>query len=447
VGFATLRAILKLWLGFSPSRSGIYSAGNGPAMRSALLGVFFAGDPERRWAYVRASTQCTHTDPLAESAAQAVAETAAWLVTESEDLGALCETLCACSTAAGWTDAMGTLFEALAGSAKVSDFALALGAGAGVSGYCLKSVPVAIYAALRHRHDFRTAISEAISCGGDTDTVAAITGALVGAHVGPDGLPEEWLRGLRDWPLSRPVLQALGEKLARQETASQPAGPIAFCRAAVPVRNFFFLLAVLMHGFRRLLPPYSKFLAMNEKDKTRTSKFLSLVLRHEPEKIGLQLDAAGWVEVEVLLTALARHGKPLNRPGLETIVATSEKKRFAFSEDGRRIRASQGHSVEVELGYSAQTPPDRLYHGTATRFLEAIRREGLIKGERHHVHLSREQETARQVGMRHGKPAILIVDSAAMHASGHAFFLSENGVWLTAHVPAEFLQFEGEASL
>jgi putative RNA 2'-phosphotransferase len=180
---------------------------------------------------------------------------------------------------------------------------------------------------------------------------------------------------------------------------------------------------------------------MNEKQRTRTSKFLSLVLRHEPQRIGLQLDPAGWVDVDVLLAACRNHGTLIEREELDEVVATSEKKRFAFSDDGRRIRASQGHSIEVSLGYTPQTPPPRLFHGTTTRFLDSIRHEGLTKRERHHVHLSADTETAHNVGNRHGKPAILIVRADAMHVAGHAFFLSENGVWLTDSVPATFLEF------
>ncbi|MEA3207406.1 MAG: putative 2-phosphotransferase [Chthoniobacter sp.] len=180
---------------------------------------------------------------------------------------------------------------------------------------------------------------------------------------------------------------------------------------------------------------------MNEKQRTRTSKFLSLVLRHEPQRIGLELDLNGWAEVEALLAACRQHGTPIERAELEEVVATNEKKRFAFSGDGRKIRASQGHSIEVSLGYASQVPPQRLFHGTATRFLASIRAEGLRKGERHHVHLSADEETAREVGQRHGRPAVLVVKAEAMLALGSSFFLSENGVWLTDHVPVEFLEF------
>lgn len=180
---------------------------------------------------------------------------------------------------------------------------------------------------------------------------------------------------------------------------------------------------------------------MNDKERTRTSKFLSLVLRHEPEKIGLKLDAAGWVDVEALLAACSRHGRPLKLDQLQEVVSTNEKKRFAFSEDGRHIRASQGHSVGVELGYEPQTPPAKLFHGTASRFVDSIRADGLRKGERHHVHLSTDERTALKVGSRRGESVILTLDATAMATQGHQFYVSDNGVWLTDHVPAGFIAF------
>lgn len=172
---------------------------------------------------------------------------------------------------------------------------------------------------------------------------------------------------------------------------------------------------------------------------TRISKFLSLVLRHEPEKAGLTLDSAGWVAVDDLLRGLASTGHRITRDELEVVVAQNDKKRFAFSEDGTRIRASQGHSVEVELDYAAATPPEGLFHGTADRFLDSILACGLMKAQRHHVHLSAERATAVKVGGRHGRPVILQVNAGAMHRAGHAFFRSANGVWLTDHVPVQFL--------
>ncbi len=174
-------------------------------------------------------------------------------------------------------------------------------------------------------------------------------------------------------------------------------------------------------------------------DDVRLSKFLSLVLRHEPWKIGLELDAAGWVEVDALLAACGRHRVTLTRERLEQIVTDSDKQRFAFDEARQRIRASQGHSVSVELGYEPMTPPEKLYHGTVAKFLDAIRVQGLIKGARHHVHLSADETTAGKVGQRRGAPVILVVDAAAMHRAGHAFFRSANGVWLVEHVPPQFI--------
>lgn len=180
---------------------------------------------------------------------------------------------------------------------------------------------------------------------------------------------------------------------------------------------------------------------MTDKDAIRTSKFLSLVLRHEPERVGLKLGDAGWVGVDELLEAVSRHGKSLTLDELKHIVATSDKKRFAFSDDGQRIRASQGHSVEVDLQYPPQTPPEILYHGTATRFLDGIRKDGLQKMGRHDVHLSAETKVTVQVGSRHGKPALLTIRAGEMHRAGFVFHCSANGVWLVDHVPSQFIEF------
>jgi putative RNA 2'-phosphotransferase len=169
------------------------------------------------------------------------------------------------------------------------------------------------------------------------------------------------------------------------------------------------------------------------------SKFLSSVLRHNPGKIGIELDPAGWVDVDVLLAALKRRGRRIDRARLEYVVANNNKKRFEFDESGARIRASQGHSVPVDLGYEPCVPPEKLYHGTATRSLDSILSEGLLPGRRHHVHLSVEIETATKVGARHGKPAVLIVAAARMHEDGCEFFRSTNGVWLTEHVAPKYL--------
>jgi putative RNA 2'-phosphotransferase len=180
---------------------------------------------------------------------------------------------------------------------------------------------------------------------------------------------------------------------------------------------------------------------MTDKEAIRTSKFLSLVLRHEPERVGLKLGEAGWVGVDELLKAVNSHGVSLSLDQLKHIVATSDKKRFAFSEDGQCIRASQGHSVEVDLQYLPQTPPETLYHGTAVRFLDSIRQQGLQKMERHDVHLSAETKLTLQVGGRHGKPVLLTIRAGDMHRAGFVFRCSANGVWLVDHVPPQFIEF------
>jgi putative RNA 2'-phosphotransferase len=173
---------------------------------------------------------------------------------------------------------------------------------------------------------------------------------------------------------------------------------------------------------------------------TETSKFLSFVLRHQPEAIGLALDREGWASVDALIQAAQAQRPGLNRALIDQVVATSDKQRFELSADGSRIRAAQGHSsASVAIGYAALTPPDRLYHGTATRFWPAIQTQGLRAGQRQYVHLSTDPATATQVGARYGQPLLLTVDAAAMHARGHVFHQASNGVWLTAAVPPEFV--------
>jgi putative RNA 2'-phosphotransferase len=173
---------------------------------------------------------------------------------------------------------------------------------------------------------------------------------------------------------------------------------------------------------------------MQEKDMIRLSKRLSRHLRHAPEEIGLTLDGAGWVEIDVLLAAL---GRGVTRAQVLEVVARNDKQRFAI--DGERIRASQGHSVAVELDLPVAEPPPVLYHGTVAKVLPEIRRDGLLPMNRHDVHLSATTETAERVGARRGKPVVLTVDAAAMRADGHEFRVSANGVWLTPHVPPRYL--------
>lgn len=171
------------------------------------------------------------------------------------------------------------------------------------------------------------------------------------------------------------------------------------------------------------------------------SKFLSLLLRHQPDAVGLQLDAAGWVSVDQLVEKCREHGRQLTNDIVLEIVATSSKQRFALSDDGRRIRANQGHSIDVELDYEQCEPPSVLYHGTVAAHLESIRKSGLLRMERHHVHLSFDEATARIVGKRRGKPIILKIAAKQMHLDGYVFVRSTNGVWLTETVPAKYIAF------
>ena len=171
----------------------------------------------------------------------------------------------------------------------------------------------------------------------------------------------------------------------------------------------------------------------------KVSKYLAKHLRHQPERLGLTLQPGGWVDVDRLLTACRDHGFALSREELGEVVATNDKQRFAFDETGTLIRANQGHSIEVDLGLEPVEPPETLYHGTGAGSVGAIFRHGLRPMGRRQVHLSPDAETARRVGTRHGKPVVLVVDTAAMHRDGFAFYRAANGVWLTDGVPPEYL--------
>lgn len=175
------------------------------------------------------------------------------------------------------------------------------------------------------------------------------------------------------------------------------------------------------------------------------SKRLSLVLRHDLGKIGLALDPQGWASVNDLLRCLKEAGWPASLDQLRQVVAENDKLRFRFSEDRLRIRANQGHSIQVDLELAAVEPPQFLYHGTATRFLEAILRDGLQRRRRQHVHFSIDVETATAVGKRHGKPVVLTIRAGEMQTSGDLFYLSDNQVWLTDRVPADFIDPPQEA--
>jgi putative RNA 2'-phosphotransferase len=184
---------------------------------------------------------------------------------------------------------------------------------------------------------------------------------------------------------------------------------------------------------------------MDKNELKNRSKFISKVLRHNPEMIDIQLDAQGWVNIDILLAKIADNGprylQPLDRAILNEVVAENDKQRFAISEDSAMIRANQGHSVTIDLGYTAQQPPEQLFHGTAEKNIASIKKTGLNKGERHHVHLSADHETASRVGGRHGTPKVLTIKAGEMQAAGYVFYCSENGVWLTEEVPTDFIWF------
>jgi putative RNA 2'-phosphotransferase len=179
---------------------------------------------------------------------------------------------------------------------------------------------------------------------------------------------------------------------------------------------------------------------MNERRCVYISKVLSKYLRHEPEALGLVLEPGGWVPVRALLSAAAVAGVTITRDELDHVVRSCDKKRFAFDDTGTKVRANQGHSADVDLLLEAADPPPVLYHGTAVAAADAIRRDGLSKMARHHVHLSPDTGTAIKVGGRHGRPVIFVVDAAKMRADGHTFFRSANGVWLVEHVPPRYLR-------
>lgn len=170
------------------------------------------------------------------------------------------------------------------------------------------------------------------------------------------------------------------------------------------------------------------------------SKFLSYILRHEPQTIGLTLDIEGWAEINQLINCANKNGKAIDRDLIQKVVGSSDKKRFSISADGLRIRAAQGHSTNnVAISYPEKVPPEFLYHGTATRFLKSIQKEGLKPQKRQHVHLSEDKQTAVAVGQRYGKPVVLKIEALRMHQQGFKFFQSENCVWLVSEVSIEYI--------
>jgi len=264
VGWGTLRAILRLWIGFSPARSGVSSAGNGAAMRAPILGACLAFTPDRIEPMVRASSRLTHRDPRAEEGALVLALAAAHAAVRAPGEIAP-EALFAELRARPFRDdlrrALDDTEDALARGASAADLAVALGLQDGVSGFILETVPAALFCWLKSPGDVRGAVSEVIRMGGDADSTGAIVGGLAGAAAGARAIPDEWLSGILDWPRSVAWMRRLGERLAEhfpEAPVAEPAlaGPLPLFWPAIPLRNLVLLVVALGHGFRRMLPPY-----------------------------------------------------------------------------------------------------------------------------------------------------------------------------------------------
>jgi ADP-ribosylglycohydrolase len=266
VGLATLKAILRLWVGFSPERSGVYSAGNGPAMRSAIIGAFFADAPQSIDTFTESSTRITHTDPRACTGARAVAQLAGLIVREDlkqrpsgEHFIAFLENIS--STDKEWLALVLKIEKAVKADSDVLQFAQSIGAEKGVSGYIYQTVPVVLYAWYHHFGDFEGTLTSVLNCGGDTDTTGAIVGALAGAVGGEKAIPDDWIDNIIDWPCSVNHIRETADRLARKQAGPDKTESLREHRKpwiwiGVPLRNLLFLMIVLLHGFRRLLPPY-----------------------------------------------------------------------------------------------------------------------------------------------------------------------------------------------
>ncbi|MEE9610024.1 MAG: ADP-ribosylglycohydrolase family protein [Desulfatiglandales bacterium] len=261
IGLATLKSIIRLWLGFRPLKSGVYSAGNGPAMRSAPIGAFFASSPNRMDDYLEACTKITHTDPRALVGAKAVAYIVAWSIREKLTKRPGMEAFLQILQMAGegdeeWSHIQHQISMADQQNLSVVAFARELGLVKGVTGYIYHTVPVVLYAWYRHFGAFEETLNGVLDCGGDTDTTGAIAGALAGAVVGEQGIPRQWLDGIFEWPRSVKILKTIGDRLCECSQQNHAFSPVPYFRPGVLPRNLFFLLVVLLHGFRRLAPPY-----------------------------------------------------------------------------------------------------------------------------------------------------------------------------------------------
>jgi ADP-ribosylglycohydrolase len=260
VGFATLRACLRLWIGIPPDRSGVHSAGNGPAMRMAPIGAFFSHDEDACSTFVSAATRITHTDPRALTGARVVAFVAGWIARNSTEHRPPVPEMAAILRAGSreddeWASIVSTLERAMENEESVEALAHRLGLEDRVSGYVFHTVPVSVFAWYRHYGNFEATIESVIRCGGDTDTSAAIAGALAGMTVGPSRIPAAWRDDLTDWPRGGRLLHQLALRLGQDETLAIHK-KVSYRWYFVPFRNLFFLVLVLTHGLRRLFPPY-----------------------------------------------------------------------------------------------------------------------------------------------------------------------------------------------
>jgi ADP-ribosyl-[dinitrogen reductase] hydrolase len=261
IGLATGRAIFRLWLGFPPHRSGVNSAGNGAAMRVAPIGALFSDDEQRMTEYVMAATAITHRDPRAYIGALAVARVCGWSLQTGSSTAPQLEQYIHMLRRCGeddeeWQQLVEGVQQGLAQGMSVQQYADSLGQQKGISGYVYRTVPVALFAWYRHFGDFEETLSSVFDCGGDTDTVGAIAGAMAGAVVGEEGIPQAWLSAIRDWPRGTTLIRRVADHLAALACSGQSPGTVAMFWPALIPRNLFFLLVVLLHGFRRLLPPY-----------------------------------------------------------------------------------------------------------------------------------------------------------------------------------------------
>lgn len=256
VGFATLRSILKLWCGFPPDKSGVFSAGNGPAMRSALIGVCYGHDEAKLTELVRALTIITHSDPKAYWGALAVALAAhtncSSEVIDGSKFYDRLKTLLSSEPASEFLDLIGSAINNFQNGQSTKDFAISLGLEKGVTGYIYHTVPVVIHAWFSYPQDFQSAMLEILACGGDTDTTGAILGGIIGSRTGKQGIPEKWIENLWEWPRSVSWMEKLGRQLAETNETKALRLPIF----GIILRNIVFLAVVLFHGFRRLLPPF-----------------------------------------------------------------------------------------------------------------------------------------------------------------------------------------------